>query len=127
MNAKYTERNIALKLLRIGRKLAGYDAVIEADEELVQAIAAKRSEPPNPLPNFTYRKIAYRLQSWKEGTAIYVRADQWCEELYVYEPVSKYDLVRREISIAAEIQAELSWLESVLPPERFECGGNLHS
>lgn len=120
MNHQYTKRNVALKLLRIGRSIAGYEAVLAADEELVQAIAAKRSEPPDPLPNFTYREIAYKLQSWREGHARYVPADQWREDCYVYEPMSKVDIVRREISIAAEIAYELSWLESVLPPTSFQ-------
>lgn len=106
----YRLRNTALREFKF-RKHANKRAarvalqkVLDTTEMLIQAIADKRSNPPDPLQSFTHEGIAYSLQRWVDGQAIYVHTDRWVSPLYRFEYPDKLRKVRMEIcEIAPEI------------------------
>lgn len=116
MNA-YNKRNTALRELRFQRKLSAYAAVLKTDEELVQEIAAKRRDTPNPQQNFTYQQIAYTLQSYENGVARYVPVEVFDPDAYIYSPLDKVERVRAELSVAKQIELELLILRELLPTD----------
>lgn len=113
-------RNVAMKNLRFKRAAEYYETVLQADDELVQAIAEKRNDPPNPKLSFTYGEIAYVLQSYTEGNARYVPVEKFNPDEYVYEPISKVDRVRAELSVRAQVEYEIEILKEYFPEMPLE-------
>ena len=111
----WLDRNYALRNLRFKRVFKAYYQVLQTDEALVKAIAAKRQNPPNPKMSFTYEGIAYVLQSYCNGHARYVRLENFNPEQYVFEHPDIVQRVRDEISISAEIIQELEILKEFFP------------
>lgn len=113
-------RNSALKNLRFLRAIEHYKCVLDTDEDLVQAVAEKRAEPPNPIANFTYQGIAYTLQSYTDGNARYVPLEKFNPAEYIFQPISKVEIVRKEISVKAQVEYELEILKEYFPELSIE-------